>query len=72
MNDPAKEIVFVVSQLTATDSPDVQKAALERYMTPDVGFRHPVCYVKPGPNSRDQMLGIYQSVQMHCSGWIVG
>jgi hypothetical protein len=60
MNDPVREISSVIYQLTATDSPDVQKATLEKYMTADVGFRHPVCEVKPGPNSRDKVLGIYQ------------
>ncbi|KAF8906970.1 hypothetical protein CPB84DRAFT_1704369 [Gymnopilus junonius] len=60
MEDPAKEIISVAYQLTATESPDVQKAAVERYMTPDVGFKHPVCSVNPGPNSRESVLGIYQ------------
>ncbi|KAF9524214.1 hypothetical protein CPB83DRAFT_910092 [Crepidotus variabilis] len=60
MNDPEKEISLIVRQLCATDSPDVQKATLEKYMTSDVGFRHPVCEVKPGPNSRDALLGIFQ------------
>ncbi|PPQ77837.1 hypothetical protein CVT25_015331 [Psilocybe cyanescens] len=60
MEDPTKEITSVVYQLTATDSPDVQKSAIETYMTSDVGFQHPVCSIKPGPNSRDYVLGIYQ------------
>ncbi|TFK38407.1 hypothetical protein BDQ12DRAFT_630883 [Crucibulum laeve] len=60
MQNPAKEITSVVLQLTATSSPDVQKATIERYMTSDVGFRHPVCSITPGPNSRDGLLGIYQ------------
>ncbi|KAF8197124.1 hypothetical protein BJ912DRAFT_954843 [Pholiota molesta] len=60
MENPVKEIKSVVYQLTATNSPDVQKAALESYMTSDVAFRHPVCSVNSGPNSRDTVLGIYQ------------
>ncbi|KAF8151767.1 hypothetical protein B0H34DRAFT_823324 [Crassisporium funariophilum] len=60
MEDPRKEIATVVLQLTATDSPDVQKATVERYMTSDVSFRHPVCSVASGPNSRHGVLGIYQ------------
>ncbi|KDR72910.1 hypothetical protein GALMADRAFT_252251 [Galerina marginata CBS 339.88] len=60
MEDPAKEITSVVYQMAATDSPDVQKSVIEQYMTSDVGFRHPVCSVKPGPNSREAVLGIYQ------------
>jgi len=67
MEDPAREITSVVYQLTATDSPDVQKAAVERYMTSDVGFQHPVCSVKPGPNSREAVLGIYQYVCVQAS-----
>jgi hypothetical protein len=60
MEDPAKEISSIVQQLVATDSPNVQKAALETYMTPDVAFRHPFCAVESEPNSRDSLLGIYQ------------
>ncbi|KAF9472098.1 hypothetical protein BDN70DRAFT_998335 [Pholiota conissans] len=60
MENPVEEIKAVVHQLTATNSPDIQKAALESYMTSDVAFRHPVCSVNAGPNSRDTMLGIYQ------------
>lgn len=62
MENPAEDIASVVYQFTATDSPDIQKAALESYMTSDVAFRHPVCSVKSAPNSRDTVLGIYQSV----------
>jgi hypothetical protein len=64
MENPVKEIKSVVYQLTATNSPDIQKATLESYMTSDVAFRHPVCSVKSGPNSRDTVLGIYQYVQL--------
>ncbi|KIM44240.1 hypothetical protein M413DRAFT_443262 [Hebeloma cylindrosporum] len=60
MENPVKEIVSIVQQLVATDSPNVQKAALETYMTPDVAFRHPVCVVESHANSRDTLLGIYQ------------
>lgn len=64
MENPVEDIKSVVQQLTATDSPDIQKAAFESYMTPDVAFRHPVCAVSAGPNSRATVLGIYQCV-MH-------
>jgi hypothetical protein len=64
MENPVKEIKSVVYQLTATNSPDIQKAALESYMTSDVAFRHPVCSVKSGPHSRDTVLGIYQYVHL--------
>lgn len=60
MENPAKEITSVVQQLTAAESPDVQKAAFEKYMAPDVSFHHPVCAVESGPNSREELLGIYQ------------
>ncbi|KAF8966142.1 hypothetical protein BDZ97DRAFT_1756841 [Flammula alnicola] len=60
MENPPQEINSVVYQLTATDSPDVQKAAIESYMTSDVAFRHPVCSVESGPNSRNAVLGVYQ------------
>lgn len=63
MENPIEDIKSVVQQLTATDSPDIQKAAFESYMTPDVAFRHPVCAVSAGPNSRATVLGIYQCVR---------
>ena len=65
MENPVEEIKAVVQQLTATNSPDIQKAALESYMTSDVAFRHPVCSVNAGPNSRNTMLGIYQYVRLN-------
>ncbi|KAK7028364.1 hypothetical protein R3P38DRAFT_921606 [Favolaschia claudopus] len=60
MQNPSSEIVAVVSLLTAAAVPEVQKAAFYKYMTPDAGFRHPICSVTPGAGSRDQMLGIFQ------------
>ncbi|KAF5319214.1 hypothetical protein D9619_008726 [Psilocybe cf. subviscida] len=60
MENPAEEITAIVHKLTATDSPDVQKATIETYMLPTVSFRHPVCSVPAGPNSRYQLLGTYQ------------
>ena len=59
MENPEKEIAFVVQQLTA-ESPDIQKAAFEKYIAPNVSFLHPVCAVASGPNSREELLGIYQ------------
>ena len=60
MEDPAKEIDAVVYLLTAADSPNTQKQTLEKYMTPDVAFCHPVCEVQSGENSREKVLRIYQ------------
>lgn len=60
MEDPVAEIESVVLKVTATHSPDVQAAAFQRYMSQDMGFRHPVCSIVPGPNSRNKVLGVYQ------------
>jgi hypothetical protein len=60
MENPEEEIHGVVLLLTSASSPDLQKRTLERYMTPDVAFRHPVCAVESGPRSRKTVLGIYQ------------
>jgi hypothetical protein len=62
MNDPERDISTVVYRLTTANSPDIQKATIEKYMTSDVAFRHPVCQVNSGPNSRNQVLGIFQYV----------
>jgi len=60
MDDPIVDIPSVVYQLTATNSPDIQKAAIERYFTPDAGFNHFLCRVARAPRSREVILGIYQ------------
>ncbi|KAF9074292.1 hypothetical protein BDP27DRAFT_226949 [Rhodocollybia butyracea] len=39
---------------------NIQKAAFEKFVAPNVGFKHPLCYVSPGQNSRETLLGIYQ------------
>lgn len=60
MENPREEIRGVILLLTSTSSLDLQKRAVERFMTPDVAFRHPVCAVESGPSSRKTVLGIYQ------------
>ncbi|KAF5347720.1 hypothetical protein D9756_010303 [Leucocoprinus leucothites] len=60
MENPEEEIRGVVLQLTSASSPDLQRRTVERYMTPDVAFRHPICAVESGSNSRKTVLGIYQ------------
>ncbi|KAJ6558192.1 hypothetical protein B0H19DRAFT_946469 [Mycena capillaripes] len=60
MQNPSNEVGAVVSLLTAAAAPDIQKLAFLKYLTPDAGFRHPLCNVVPGPGSRDRLLGIYQ------------
>lgn len=60
MEDPVAEIESVVLNVTATQSPDIQQAAFQRYMSQDMGFRHPVCSIHPGPSSRNKVLGVYQ------------
>jgi len=62
MENPREEIRGVILLLTSTPSLDLQKRAVERFMTPDVAFRHPVCAVESGPSSRKTVLGIYQCV----------
>lgn len=61
MQDPTREIAGIVTIL-ATSPLDVQKATIEKYFTPDAGFSHPICAVKRGPDSRQNVIGIYQSV----------
>ncbi|KAJ3822766.1 hypothetical protein F5878DRAFT_432578 [Lentinula raphanica] len=60
MQNPEQEIASVALLLTASDSPDIQKAAFLKYVAPDVGFKHPLCYVPPSRDSRATLLGIYQ------------
>ncbi|KAJ3931429.1 MAG: hypothetical protein NXY57DRAFT_1048968 [Lentinula lateritia] len=60
MQNPEQEITSVALTLTTAETPDIQKAAFLKYVARDVGFKHPLCYVPPGQNSRDSLLGIYQ------------
>jgi hypothetical protein len=69
MEHPSEEIVSVVKLLTAARSPDIQKAAVERYFTSNAGFQHPLCAVESAPNSRQGILGIYQYVLLLTRYW---
>lgn len=60
MEDPPRQISEVVTLLATADSPDIQKATVEKFFTQDAGFSHPVCAVNREPGSRDRILGIYQ------------
>ncbi|KAK0500868.1 hypothetical protein EDD18DRAFT_1146286 [Armillaria luteobubalina] len=60
MQRPAHEISAVVSLITTAVTPEIQQAGIQRYFTPDAGFRHPLCAVSSGPGSRERVLGIYQ------------
>jgi hypothetical protein len=60
MNDPAKEIIDVVTLVTTAATPEIQRAAILRYFTEDAGFKHPICSVRPGHGSREKLLGIYR------------
>ncbi|KAJ7235090.1 hypothetical protein B0H12DRAFT_1142091 [Mycena haematopus] len=60
MQSPVAEVGVVMSLLTAAASPEIQTAAFHKYISPDAGFRHPICHVLPGPGSRDRILAIFQ------------
>lgn len=60
MQDPAREIAFVVSSITSSPTPDIQREAVTKYFTDDAGFRNPFFFIKPGPLSREDVLGVYQ------------
>ncbi|KAI0631502.1 hypothetical protein C8Q77DRAFT_1127228 [Trametes polyzona] len=58
MENPATEIVNVTTLVTAAINPEIQKAAVLKYYAPDASFRHPLCAVPSGPNSRASILSI--------------
>lgn len=60
MEEPEREISSIITRLTTTCSPDVQRETVLAYMTRDVAFEHPVCSVQSRPNSRETLLKIYQ------------
>ncbi|KAI0051319.1 hypothetical protein FA95DRAFT_1587260 [Auriscalpium vulgare] len=60
MQNPAEDIEKVVQLLTTSASPDIQKAAVQKYFTSDAAFHHPVVTVASAPASRESILGIFQ------------
>ena len=60
MENPPKEIYKVFDLIDCVHSPDVQKAAIEKYFLQDAGFKYPVFQVEAGPRSRDKVLKLYQ------------
>jgi hypothetical protein len=62
MENPQDEIAAIIPLLVATESPDTQKEAVLKYFDEDASFIHPLCRVDSGPNSRNDILAIYQLV----------
>ncbi|TEB26868.1 hypothetical protein FA13DRAFT_1635361 [Coprinellus micaceus] len=60
MENPAKDIYKVFNLIDCVHSPDVQKAAIEKYFLQDAGFKYPVFQVEAGSKSRDKVLKLYQ------------
>ncbi|KII84817.1 hypothetical protein PLICRDRAFT_179153 [Plicaturopsis crispa FD-325 SS-3] len=60
MQNPSHDIIEVVALLAGAVTPDIQKAAFDKFVLRNAGFRHPLVSVAPGRGSRDTILGIYQ------------
>ncbi|KAH9850915.1 hypothetical protein C2E23DRAFT_734028 [Lenzites betulinus] len=60
MEDPTKELQNVVGLVTTAINPEIQKASVLKYYAPDASFRHPMCAVASGPDSRAAILSILQ------------
>lgn len=60
MENPVKDIYKVFNLIDCVHSPDVQKAAIEKYFLQDAGFKYPVFQVEAGPRSREKVLKLYQ------------
>ncbi|KIY73359.1 hypothetical protein CYLTODRAFT_439917 [Cylindrobasidium torrendii FP15055 ss-10] len=60
MQNPAAEISDVFHKLTMASTQEIQLNTIKTYFTPDAGFKHPLCKVQQGENSRENLLGIYQ------------
>jgi hypothetical protein len=64
MENPAKDIYKVFNLIDCVHSPDVQKAAVEKYFLQDAGFKYPVFQVEAGSKSRDKVLKLYQCASL--------
>lgn len=59
MEDPVKEIPAVIHLLTQSP-PSIQRAAIDKYFTPDAEFSHPLCRTWSWPNSRGLIQAVYR------------
>ncbi|KAF2088554.1 hypothetical protein K490DRAFT_64602 [Saccharata proteae CBS 121410] len=59
MEDPQRDIIPVIHLLTQSP-PSVQRAAIERYFTPDASFTHPFCRTGSFSGSRFLIRAIYR------------
>ncbi|KAJ2925307.1 hypothetical protein H1R20_g11733, partial [Candolleomyces eurysporus] len=60
MENPAKDIHKIFNLIDCAHSPELQKAAIEKYFLPDAGLKYPVFQVERGPGGRDRILKLYQ------------
>lgn len=61
MQSPVDELPTAIKGLIEAPTADDQRAALQRYFSPDASFDHSLCAVAAGPSSRDNgVLSIYQ------------
>ncbi|KAK0642483.1 hypothetical protein DIS24_g8989 [Lasiodiplodia hormozganensis] len=59
MENPEQDIPHVIHLLTQTP-PHTQRAAIEKYFTPNASFTHPFCRTGKFSNSRALILAIYR------------
>lgn len=59
MNNPELELKPIIYALTENNDAKKQKATVDKYFSSDCSFVHPLCTLDSGPNSREQLKGIY-------------
>ncbi|KAH9819225.1 hypothetical protein DFH28DRAFT_68435 [Melampsora americana] len=64
MDDPVKEIRDVVRGVTEPYAASEIARNIEKYYTTDAIIQHPFGELARGPNSRDQLVGLYKIVRM--------
>lgn len=60
MQSPSQEIQSIIELIHCAVTPDIQKAAINKYFTSDAALRTPWYSVRAGILSREDVLGIYQ------------
>ncbi|KAF5319473.1 hypothetical protein D9619_008752 [Psilocybe cf. subviscida] len=60
MQSPSQEIQSVMELIHSAITPDIQKAAINKFFTSDAALRTPWYSVRAGILSREDILGIYQ------------
>lgn len=60
MDDPPEQIEDIINGLTVRSSEEQHETIL-KYFAPDASFDHPLAWVLPSKNSREEVLNVFRA-----------